>query len=305
VDAVSASGFSKAERGESAPTLTISRQDVNRYISTFHIQLMDANGKLLSRYDGWYRNGIPNEAKDGVGPSTTESQSLVFEYLLHGNLLNSLMAQLMPSGAAYPLTSFLKKATHLAHPQGPTLGFATPRTAESSESPAVKVELEVLEEKTYAPVWIIKEDPVSGFSKWSEMSGSGERGERCKSLLKPETKGAPLMQTWHLFVHDQSGRKKVRYTGDAICDPDAIWFLDYVIEKGRTTLTKYSANGDLIYRISFDKPKEPWGYAGGILIPTFKADIGYVQFEWWNTNQSGRERLVKRSMKVRFKEPIS
>jgi hypothetical protein len=303
MDAVLSSGFSKAGPGELAPTLTIIRQDVNSHISAIHIQLMGTKGKLVSRYDGWYRNAIPNETNDGIGPS--ESQSLVFEYLLHGSLLNSLFSKLMPSGAAYPITSFLKKSTNLVHPQGTTLGFATPRTAESSDSPAVKVELEVLEEKTYDPVWIIKEDPGSGFSKWSEMSWDRERGERCKSLLKPEIEGAPLMQTWHLFAHDQSGRKKVRYAGNAICDPDAIWFLDYVIEKGRTTLTKYSVNGDLIYKISFDKPKEPWGYAGAILVPTFKAENGYVHLEWWNTDQSGHERHVKRSMKVRFKEPGS
>jgi hypothetical protein len=112
------------------------------------------------------------------------------------------------------------------------------------------------------------------------------------------------MQTWHLFVNDPTGRRKVRYTGAAICDPDAIWFLDYVIEKGRTTLTKYFTNGELAYRLSFEKPPEPYGYPGGILIPTFKSVDGYLQFEWWNTNQSGFDRHIKRSIKVRLQEPM-
>jgi hypothetical protein len=80
-------------------------------------------------------------------------------------------------------------------------------------------------------------------------------------------------------------RRKVRYTGDAICDPEAIWFLDYVIERGRTTLTKYWIDGNLAYRLSFPKPPEPYGYAGAILIPTFESRDGYLYLEWWNTNQ--------------------
>ncbi len=302
MDVVLAAGFSKANRGESAPTLTI-RQDTDEYLSNVHIELLDADGKLLSRYDGRYRNGFPYETKDGIKSDGMESQSLILQFLLHGNVMNRLAALLLPKAEAYPLASFLKGGNHLRHPQGATLGLVMGRPPLGSEPVAEKVALEVLEDKTYDPVWIIKEEPLSNISKWSEMSWDKVRGDRCNTLLRPEIPGAPLLQTWHLFVNDPSGRKKVRYAGDAICDPDAIWFLDYVIEKGRTSLTKYSITGDLIYRVSFEKPKEPWGYPGGIPIPTFKAEGGYLQFEWWNTNQSGRDRHVKRSLKVRLKEP--
>lgn len=299
IDVILASGFTKASDEETAPTLTVS-QEVNGYFSNIHIQLTSADGASLSSYTGRYRNGYRYETEDGV---KSDSPSLVFEYLLHGNLLNGLAARFARNGEINPLTTFLKCATNLSHPQGSQLGLITGKSPRDGEPPSVKVELEVLDEKIYEPPWVIKEDRLSNRSKWSEISWDKVRGERCKSLLKPETNDAPLMQTWHVFVNDSSGRKKVRYTGDAICDPDAIWFLDYVIEMGRTTLTKYSTAGDLVYRISFEKPKEPSGYAGGIIIPTFKAENGYLQFEWWNTNQSGWDRHVKRSLRVRIKEP--
>lgn len=302
VDVTLAAGFSNANPGEQAFTLTVT-QTTEAYFSDIHIDLVDAKGELLARYDGRYRNGFPMETEDGV-TSEAMSRSLVFEYLLHGNLLNSMAARLIPGAEAYPLASFLKSVSNLAHPQGSTLGLISGRPSAGSEPPSIKAALEILEEKTYDPVWIIKKEPMSDVSKWSEMAWDKVRWDRCKNLLKPETKGAPLMQTWHLFVNDPSGRKKVRYAGDAICDPDAIWFMDYVIENGRMVLTKYAINGDLIYRVSFEKPAEPWGFAGGILIPTFKAQDGYLYFEWWNTNQSGLDRHVKRSMQVRLREPV-
>lgn len=299
VDVVLAKGFSIAKQGESAPTISI-KQETDTYLSTVRIELTGSNGNLLSRYIGMYRNGFPHEMKDGM---KSDSPSIAFQYLLHGNFLNGLAARLSPKSEAYPLASFLKHATHLSHPQGQNLGLMSGRPSAGSEPPSVKVALEVLEEKIHDPVLVIREDPHSSISRWSEISWDKARGERCRSLLKPETNGAPQMQTWHLFVNDPSGRKKVRYTGSAVCDPDAIWFLDYVIEKDRTVVTKYSIEGDLIYRASFEKPKEPRGYAGAILMRTFKAEERYLQFDWWNTHQSGRDRHVNRSLKLRFKEP--
>ncbi len=301
MDVVLASGFSKATQGESAPTLTIG-QEQDDYFVTIRIQLTDANGKAMSHYRGRYRNRFPYETKDGVQSIEAESP-LVLEYLLHGNLLNRIAARRAPNGDSYPLTAFLKSASHLTHPQGLIFDLISGMPPTNNESSSEKIRLEILEEKVYDPVWVIKEEPMSNVSKWSELTWDSKRDERCKTLLKPEIDGAPQLQTWHLFVNDLSGRKKVRYTGIAICDPDAIWFLDYVIEKGRTVLTKYSANGDLIYRVGFDKPIEPYGYPGGIIFRTFTVENGYLQFEWWNTNQSGRDMHVKRSLKVRFREP--
>lgn len=299
VDVVLASGFSKANQNETAPTLTIT-QKADGYFSNIDMQLTSAEGKLLARYAGKYRNGHRYETEDGV---KSDSPSLVLEYLLHGNPLNDVAARLARNGEVYPIAAFLRHATNLSHPQGSQLGRVYGSPPLHSAPPSVRVELEVLDEKTYEPTWVIKGDRQSDRSEWSEISWDKVRWKRCETLLKPETKGAPLMQTWHLFVGDQTGRKKVRHTGNAICDQDAIWFIDYVIEMGRTTLTKYSTGGDLIYRVSFEKPNEPSGFLGGIIGPTFKAENGYLQFEWWNTNGSGWDHHVKRSLRVQLREP--
>ncbi|MBX3646798.1 MAG: hypothetical protein KF853_05735 [Rhodocyclaceae bacterium] len=302
-ETVLASGFSKAAQGEQAPTLLVT-QSIADMLSMVHFELRDSDGKLMAQYDGQYRHGFPFETEDGVD-SAKVSKPLVLEYLLHGNILNKLAARQVTAAQAYPLRSFLKTTTRLSHAQGRSLGLMSPLDPDGGALPSTKVDLEVLSQKDYEPVWVINDEPLSRTSKWSELAWDKERWGRCKSLLKPESPNAPLMQTWHLFVNDPTGRKKVRYTGNIICDPDAIWFLDYVIEKGRTTLTKYSIDGDLVYRLSFEKPTEPYGYSGGILMTSFKATNGFLQFEWWNTKQSGYDRQVKRVMKIQLKEPVS
>jgi hypothetical protein len=301
MDVTLAAGFSMANQGEPAPTLTI-KQSKEENVSTIHLELADATGKTTATYDGRYRVRFPFETRDEE-KSDGGPHALALQFLLHGNFLNRLAPIMVRSAANYPLSSFLKIASQLSHPQGKTLGLFSKWSSRDGEPPSIKVVLEVLEEKTYDPVWIIKEEPDSSVSRWSEISWDKTRGVRCQTLLKPETIGAPLMQTWHLFVNDPSGRKKVRYTGTAICDPDAIWFEDYVIERGRMVLTKYSVTGDFIYRISFEQPPAPYGYAGALLMSTFKSSDGFLNFEWWNTSQSGRDRHIKRSMKVRIKEP--
>lgn len=298
-DIVLASGFSMANAGETAPTLSIS-QVADGYFLNIDIQLTGADGKLLSRYSGTYRNGHRYETVDGV---KSDSPSLVLEYLLHGNPLNDAAATLAHNGEAHPLTSFIKRATSLSHPQGALRDRFSGAPPAGNAPASVRVELEVLDEKTYEPTWVIKGDRESGSAEWSKLSWDKARVEQCKTLIRPETKGAPLTQTWHLFVADQSGRKKAKHTGNTFCDEDAIWFLDYVIEKGRMTVTKYSTTGDLIYRVSFPKPNEPQGFQGHIMLPTFKVENGYVRFEWWNSNQSGSDRQVVRSMRVQFLEP--
>lgn len=298
-DVVVAAGFSKARAGEAAPVLTISQKAVGHFL-TIDIQLTSADGKVLSRYVGRYRNGHRYETADGV---ESDSPTLVLEYLLHGNPLNDAVARLAHNGEAYPLSSFLRRATSLSHPQGLLRTRSSVEPSVGSASQSTNVELETLEERIHEPVLVIKGDRESSSAEWSKLSWDRIRTERCKTLLKPETKDA-LTQTWHLFIGDPSGRKKAKHTGHAFCDEDAIWFLDYAIEKGRLILTKYSPTGDLSYQVSFAKPNEPAGFQGHIMIPTFRADNGYVRFEWWNTKQSGWDRHVARSLRVQFAEPL-
>jgi hypothetical protein len=84
-----------------------------------------------------------------------------------------------------------------------------------------------------------------------------------------------------------------------------IWFVDYAQDRRRVILTKFTIQGDFVYRLSFQKPDTVDGYLGHIMQPTFHAENRYLYFDWWNTNQSGEDRHIKRSMKVRVREPQS
>jgi hypothetical protein len=294
-------GFSRANEEERAPTLSV-RQDTKGQQSTIQIELLDSEGKSIARFEGRYRHGLQHETADGTSSAET-GNLLALEYLLHGNLLNRLAERYLPAAPSYPLASFLSATARLAHPQGNPAESTDGSMSSDAGALPLRVELEVLEEKDYDPVWVIPNDASSSNSRWTEMSWDKQREAACRTILKPEQPGAPLLQSWQLFARDPSGRKKARYTGPAICDPEAIWFLDYRAERGRTTLTKYSAAGDLLYRLSFPNPPELYGFGGAILQPTFRAQDDYLLFEWWNTNQAGREMHVKRSMKVRLKEP--
>lgn len=301
-------GFVQARPDEGAPTLVV-KQDLSGDVSTIHLALLSVSGKVLSKYIGRYRNGFPFETKDGTGARGQGEQLLRLEYLLHGNLLNTLIGRLLPNGGPYPLAGFLREAANLSHPQGSELGLASRAPRLAGKYPSNVAALVILEDKGYEPPWKPTEipDPNGYASKWQGMPPwDKERHDRCGTLLKPEIK-APITQTWYLFVNDPSGRKKVRISSmNAFCDPDALWFLDYVAEEGNVVVTKYRINGDLAYRLSFKKPSSIPGYMGGIPISTFEAEGGFLRFEWWETNHSASRGMeVKRVLKVRLREPVS
>jgi len=294
VDGALRAGFSQARPEEQAPTLTVAQQ-ADGTLSHVHIELLDPQRKPLARFDGRYRVGIRGETPDGIGTSDI-GRGARLEYLLHGNVANRLVARFIRASRPYPLASFLKSAASLSHPQGATLGLI-PRGPVLPAAPSQPEELEVLEVKEYDPAWVMK-----GNDEWSRLSSPGERETRCETLMRPEVPGAAL-DTWYLFVNDPTGRRKVKRTVSRICDPEAVWFVDFVTERGRTVLTKYRVDGTFAYRVSFRNPPEYGGSRGGLLIPTFSVRDGYLYFEWWNTNQSGYDRVIRRSMKVRLKEP--
>jgi len=282
-------GFTIAADEERAPTLSI-QQETDGVITRIRLQLTSADGVLLSRFSGRYRNGHRYETADGI---QSESPDLVLEYLLHSNMLNRAVARHTRNGTDSPLYSFLQQATTLSHPQLQPDGRGGPEPATAT--------LEVLKEKIY-------EEPLSidakwGNSKWSELVWDEERDKRCHTMLKDET-DPNRGSSWTLFVNDPSGRKKIRRYGQIFCDPDVVWILQYDGPRNSAWITKYSANGDLLYQIKFDKPAEPRGYPGALLKPSFRVEDGYLQFEWWNSQQGRDVRLLKRRMSVRIKEPV-
>jgi len=169
--------------------------------------------------------------------------------------------------------------------------------------PAQKLTLEILETKDYTPEWIIKH------ADWSRLTFDKERSGYCSTLFKPANPDDPLMDGREAFVKDATGQKRVPFQrfaapiGNRICEGGYIWFFDYVAEPGRMVLTKFSTGGDFIYRISFERPEDPSGFLGVIMSPTFKLKDGYLFFDWWNQQQFVQDRRVKRTLKVRLREP--
>jgi len=295
-------GFVIAEPGESAPTLSITSTGQHQF-ALISIALKDGNGALLSRFEGRYRNGVAGEAPDDTR-SDDYSWRLVTEYLLHGNSVAAAAAAFLPSSTAYPIAAFLREATRLSHPQGTLIGlksFAPPGQPAATSTP---VQLEVLAENVYEPAMVFNtQDPGFETSDWARRNWDRVRYARCGEMLLPELKGTAQLQTWYLFAKDASGRKKARYTGPALCDEDAVWIFDYVIEKDRTVIAKYSPEGDLAYRASFPKPPSPYGTSGGVMFGTWRAENGAVTFDWVSSNRPGYEWHVRRVMSLRFQEP--
>lgn len=289
VDTVLAAGFSNATANEKAPRLVVSGSR-DEDLAAVTLELKDERGVLLARFHGTFRNGYALETKDNGGYGNVSWPLGVLQYLMHGNSISYWVSRLTRPTVEPPLQTFLKAATSLSHPQAREPGNAK------------LVPLEILSENLYEPTWILKNHD-DGTTRWSDLVFDKLRHDRCGQLLKLEKAGTPLMQGWFLFTGDPTGRKKVRYTGDVLCEAEVLWFFDYAAERGKMILTKYTAVGDLVYRISFDKPAPIYGFAGHIMSPTFKEEAGYLNFEWWDSNQAGNDRHIKRSMKVRLAEP--
>jgi len=175
-----------------------------------------------------------------------------------------------------------------------------PQAAGQAADPVV---LEILETKNYSPVWVIKGDQTKQFSEWVAIAWDGQLDAKCKSYLKlvPEATDRPELRGWFLFVNDPTASKKAQRSAQIVCDSDAIWFVDY--ERDLVTLTKFAINGDFAYRIGFQRLANINGHYGGFLQKSFRAENGYLYFEWWTTEQSGWDREIYQSAKVRIKEP--
>jgi len=180
-----------------------------------------------------------------------------------------------------------------------------PTHPQSAKQPSQDIVLEVLETKIYEPEWIIKGDANIQFREWDRLAWDGEKSAKCRALVRRvgNESEQPNLRGWLLFNKDPSGTKKARDSGTIFCDTEMIWFVDYGQGRRHVSLTKFTTGGDFVYRLTFKKPDEPDEYAGGIMQPTFHAEDGYLYFEWWNTNQSGWSRHVKRSIKARVREP--
>jgi hypothetical protein len=173
--------------------------------------------------------------------------------------------------------------------------------------PAEEVSLEILETTVYEPLWIIKgERDSAGIPEWSKIAFGPERMAKCRALIKrvDDSSDRPELRGWLLFVKDPTGNRKARGFEPIHCDDRFLWFSDYdPTDQARQYLSKFTHDGVLVYRLKFTRPDQPRQFAGHFMGPTMRAEGGYLNFEWWNTNQSGYDRQIARAMKVRVREP--
>jgi hypothetical protein len=171
-----------------------------------------------------------------------------------------------------------------SHPQGPG-------------HDAQLVDLEILETQMYEP------ERVFLGEEWKDVSWDQLRADQCMSLVRRvgDASDRPELRGWLLFVNDSTGNKKARNLGQMFCNSEALWFTEYW-DPQHVILTKFTVSGDFVYRVKFARPAPPSGYSGFIVQSTFRADDGYLNFEWWNAEQSGSGRRARRSMKVRIRE---
>ena len=143
--------------------------------------------------------------------------------------------------------------------------------------------------------------------EWTQVSHDRIRNDNCQQMIFVEHPGS----SFYSFSHDPTARNKAYRRGSIrLCESSEIWFASNAdgsdgSDGSKMIIEKYSQAGDSIYKARFTKPEPTGDSYGSIIGPTFRAEGGYVNFEWWNTNQTRGLREIYRRMRVRFKEPLS
>jgi hypothetical protein len=182
-----------------------------------------------------------------------------------------------------------------------------PTHVQAQGRPAQPVDLETIVSILHSPERVIPTDSADSDKNFRAAVLDSERKRQCNTYIKrvPQDSDQPELRGWLLFVNDPSGLNKARDTAAMYCDETALWFQENVYQEKRVVLTKFSLRGDFSYRISFAYQDLPDGYGGVILQPTFRRSAGYVYFDLWNAYRPGKDWLIKREMKLRFKEPTA
>lgn len=164
----------------------------------------------------------------------------------------------------------------------------------SSASHSTPVTPEILESKSY------EQPVVMSSEEWKRLTWNPGRSENCKALLGPANRDNPRLDTYSAFIRNPNRVTRNRMW---ICDDDALWAIDYVVERGRVVLIKANSMGDVLYRISFESLARSGAYSGSISQSSLREEGGYAYFDWWDSTQSGTDRIVHRNLKVRV--PVS
>ena len=162
----------------------------------------------------------------------------------------------------------------------------------------------------------IEYDPVRVFSKneWVQFFFDQPRSSACKSLFRFADEGDQFLG--QRFVEDPSGSKAVPYVVNGqrlgyvatLCD-DYIWFVNHSNETPfQLAVTKYSRQGDLVYRIGIRMPESLVAPGPHYSQRSVASHDGYLYFDWVLFTQERGPKLepewhVRRILKLRAKEP--
>lgn len=272
-------GFTAAARDERAPRLAV-RSEQKDGLLVVHMRLSDSDGSELATGTATYRNGFNAEPPDGDRNPKPPAESLALQFLLHGNSVSQKVGDWVGHTVAYPLRTFLEQATELSEPQ--------------NGAPVV-AEQEFVRSEHFDPPKAIGDWPVSSERTrlfWDEL-----REKRCRELLKPEFVGAQN-NFWSVFTNDPTRRHKIRSV-PLICDEAAIWNFDYGRMPGHVVVSKYDLEGNLKYRMAIAQPASHTT----IREPSFHAEEGTLDFEWWSGSHSGSSYNVTSVTRVKVREP--
>lgn len=266
--------------------------------SQFPQRLLLAN--LSFSYDGYYMKGGKRQSKEDIARRNELREKT------SGGSMSRIIPTTFESWRAkykndYRVSHYRDGCRHTVPSND------DPLHPQSAAQPSHRGTLEVVEIKDYEPVWVIKSESSGANSVWDSLTWDRWQYEQCRKLVQlvGDNTDTPELRGWLLFVNDPTKRKKARNNSTIFCNDEAIWFPDYVTEPGRVVLAKFSITGDFLYKLSFDKPSHPGGFQGGIAYKSFTAKEGFIHFEWLNSNQSGTDRHIRRSMKVKIREPIT
>ncbi len=178
---------------------------------------------------------------------------------------------------------------------------------ELSGKPSDAGVLEILNGKVHSPVWTVQHRSGNGDKDWGQLTFNSEKHKACSALVYVEGSNTdkPELRGWTLFVKDASKTKKSLGSNTVFCDDSFIWFLSFDPKINRFVFNKYTHGGDLIYRLNFERPPDPDGFRGHMVQSTFRAEKGYLYFDWWFSAQSGDSWQVLNSSQVRVREPTA
>lgn len=302
-------GFSMASKNQNVPTFRI-RANEEGNLLRIDFELLDNTGKQISSERKIYRNGFPFESRDLDGKGSGNQQLLwVAEYLLHGNMVSSIIGKKFGYSQASPAGYFLNSSIRRYVQQD-----------DQSLTQQLKPQIENVKE-----VNLIDQNELWDDKIWDAIFFDSERSNACKAFVQPDNENnaiavhdftvAPGIQsmgkarTPFKFLRDQDGEKKllIRGGGLTLCEGDYLFLIDHpnsIVGYKQFEISKYKYDGTFIYRAAFDMPLTAAGFVGGISPTSFKESNGEIKFDYVDFVMNGQTRSIKqiRSMVLHAKQ---